>query len=297
MKARLSLICILMMALLLSACGPSEAEQAATATQVAANIFTTLTAQAPTATATHTPSPTSTATPTSTPTPTPTETPTPSPTPTPGLSSAALTLEDLPTGFEQLPEQTMSEFEGDFPNRSSSYGFQNQLNSQLVMGVLVPYTSRVEQAAFDKMLPEFVQIMAKATGADTGSKPLSGLEDIGQTRSGITALSKTFMFSMRCDIVAFRRNDVGVILYMIYPDGDKPVVPITDLARLQDERIQNYRQRGGAKAVPGSIKVGLLTPLTGPVPDFGASVLEGVHSLSMPGTTRAASWASRSSWS
>ena len=149
---------------------------------------------------------------------------------------------------------------------------------RLVMGVLVPYTHPGGAVRLRLMLPEFVQLMAKAIDADTSLKPLPGLDEIGQTRSGTTAISRSFNLSLRWDIVAFRRNDVGVILYLFYPDGDKPVIPIADLARLQDGRIQGHHT---ASVTPGpkveTIKVGLLNPLTGPVPTFGKSVLEGVQ--------------------
>jgi hypothetical protein len=193
MNARVSLIFAFIMALILAACGPSPAEQAATATQGAANIFATLTAQAPTPTPTFTPTPTSTATPTatatptSTPTPIPTNTPKPSPTPTPGLSSLALTLDDLPAGFELLPAAQLRKMEEDYPRGSSAFGFQDDQGSQVVEGVLVPYTSRAEQAAFDAMLPQFVQLMAAAAGVEKNSRPLPGLDDIGNARAGITA--------------------------------------------------------------------------------------------------------------
>jgi len=101
MRKPIVLLTSLAAALLLSACGPSQAERDATATRLAAEISGTQTAAAPTdmpfptatpnPTATHTPSPTPspthspTDTPTSTPTftSTPTVTPTPSPTDTP----------------------------------------------------------------------------------------------------------------------------------------------------------------------------------------------------------------------
>jgi len=70
----------------LTGCGPSEAELSAQATQVAHDIFATLTAEAPTFTPTATATPTSTNTPTSTPTETPTATATPTQTPTPTLT-------------------------------------------------------------------------------------------------------------------------------------------------------------------------------------------------------------------
>ena len=85
-------------------CGPSQAEQDAQATQIAADMFATQTAQAPTAT----PSPTVTATATATPTltPTPTQTPTPSPTTTPTLVTYTGEWSDYATNDFQisLPE-------------------------------------------------------------------------------------------------------------------------------------------------------------------------------------------------
>ncbi len=78
-NALLALLC-LAMALSLLACTSAEEKRNAQATEIAAGIFATQTAQAPTITPTFTPSPTPTFTPT--PTPTPTFTPTPTPTPT-----------------------------------------------------------------------------------------------------------------------------------------------------------------------------------------------------------------------
>ena len=60
---------LLVIGIVLSACGPSPAELDATATQASAHIFATQTAQAPTATPTSTPNPTPTARPSPTTTP------------------------------------------------------------------------------------------------------------------------------------------------------------------------------------------------------------------------------------
>lgn len=67
---------VLVISLSLSACGPSQAEQDAQATQIVEDFYATQTA-APTATATSTPAPTATSTATATPTHTSTPTPIP----------------------------------------------------------------------------------------------------------------------------------------------------------------------------------------------------------------------------
>ena len=78
-KIHFLLTVLFLVALFLPACGPSQLEIDATATQSAANDYATQTANAPTATMT----PTMTPTPTETPTPTPTITPSPTSTPVP----------------------------------------------------------------------------------------------------------------------------------------------------------------------------------------------------------------------
>lgn len=101
----------LLAAIILAACGPSQAELDAQATQIAANLAATQTAEAPTftptaistntptntPTATHTPLPTDTPTPTSTHTPTATPTHTPTPTDTPVPPTKTPTPTNTPT--------------------------------------------------------------------------------------------------------------------------------------------------------------------------------------------------------
>ena len=106
---RLWIVVVLLgLSMLLVECGPSEAQLSEQATQVAAEIFETQTAQAPT----YTPTPTATATPTETPTPTatstPTETPTPTNTPRP-TATATPTDTPSPTPTEkptEIPPET-----------------------------------------------------------------------------------------------------------------------------------------------------------------------------------------------
>jgi S1-C subfamily serine protease len=101
MRKKAFLIVCVVLAMLLAACGPPQEELDAQATEIAANVFATQTAEAPThtPTATVTSTPTTTATPTPTVTatftPTPTSTPTPTHTPTPG----PLTVEQI---FERV---------------------------------------------------------------------------------------------------------------------------------------------------------------------------------------------------
>ena len=96
---------------IINACGPSQAELDATATQAAVAMFATQTAEAPTATLT----PTNTLTPTSKPTDTPTSTPTAMPTNTPNPTNTPTTTPDLTetaaVAATQQAEEFLSEIE------------------------------------------------------------------------------------------------------------------------------------------------------------------------------------------
>jgi hypothetical protein len=230
----------LIVGLLLAACGPNEAQQAATSTQIAADIFATQTAGAPTITPTFTPSATPTRTPTSTPTvtltPTPSDTPTPTATPAPALSVVAPTLDDLPAGFAPMDEATVSKVQKSFPEDSFAVGFSDENKAQAVLCVLIPFPSRVEQMAFDSNSGTFVDLFMKGVGATTGVKALRGFEEIGDSRLAKTATVKTGNLLLRWDVVVFRRGPVGVLLFLGYPSQDKPAITLVELAQLVDKR-------------------------------------------------------------
>jgi hypothetical protein len=135
---------------------------------MAADIFAMQTAQAPTATGTSTPTPTPT--PTLTLTPTPTNTPTITPTPTPHLMAAVLTLDDLPGRFDEIPAEGLSEFKKMLPEGTVAFGFADDMSTQGIIGYFLPCASRAEQIAFDHMMPEYIELLAAATGASPNAR-------------------------------------------------------------------------------------------------------------------------------
>lgn len=151
-----------------------------------------------------------------------------------------LTLDDLPGGFEVMPAELLRDSEKELPDESSVFGFHNDKSGQSVVVFLIPYSGRAEQIVFDSILPQTVEMLATSLGADPKTKKLTSLEDIGEARSGITSVGKEGGVPMRWDIVGFRRGEVGVFIISGYPDGDKPAVPVGDLARSQDERINEF---------------------------------------------------------
>jgi hypothetical protein len=234
----------LLIGALLSACGPSPAEQAGTATQAAANSFATQTAQAPTATPTFTPSPTATPTataiPTSTPTPTPTETATVTPTPPPDLMAVAPALDDLPAGFVEVPQEFLSEAQQSMPEDGYFFEYADAMGLQMIMGMLFSVPDRAEQATYDAVLPQLIEAFPAALGAGPDIQTLTGLDEIGESRAGISSVGPLMAITMRWDVIGFRRGEVLAILIVGHPDGDEPLMPIADFAGLMDARIQNF---------------------------------------------------------
>lgn len=238
---------LLLIGALLSTCGPSQAQLDTAATQVASNVFATLTAQAPTVTPTFTPSPTSTETPTSTPTPPPTKTPTlvpmststPRITPTPRLMAFALTSKDLPAGFVAVPSEQLGDLTQYWSDRAYAFALADENRSQAVVGVFILYAKRADQLTFDATLPQVVEIAAASFGG-TDYEKLEGLEEIGEARAAITSVSRTSSISYRWDIVGFRRGQVAVLLIVTYPDGDKPAATLSDLARKLEGRLSLF---------------------------------------------------------
>lgn len=228
---------LLLASFILSACGPSQASMDSTATKVAADLSSTQTAEAPTATSTHTPSPTATLTPIPTLTPTPTSTYTATPIPGPDLSSMELTLEDFPSGFEKMPDDMLKSMEANLPEGSQGFIFGESVKEQFVMGILIPIKSQAEQAVYDGILPQFVELMATSIGATTNPKEITGLDEIGDTRAGTTSTATMDSTTIRWDVVVFRRGSVLAVLLVGYPDGNKPAVPVTKITRVLDERI------------------------------------------------------------
>lgn len=109
-KIHLLLTVLFLLVIFLPACGPSQAEIEATATQAAVSMYATQTAEAPTATTI--PTSTSTPLPTDTPTPSPSPTSTPEPTATPTPTPEPTAAPPIPMeGFSSMIDGLIYELE------------------------------------------------------------------------------------------------------------------------------------------------------------------------------------------
>ena len=182
--------------------------------------------------------------PQATPTPPPTSTPEPTPTPLPDLSSVTIILEDLPPGFEVTPpdelnlEETLSEEGLVFGN---SFTFIEEERFELIASFSGLLLSKYERSDFDQildypdyLLDAFIKGMGEVDILER--KALPGLDNIGETSAGMTFIALQEGIPVRVDMVAFRRDIVGVFACVVYVDGTTPPVPLSDIARTLDTR-------------------------------------------------------------
>lgn len=251
---------IALLALALTACGPSQQQQSAVETNVAASIFATQTASIPTATATSSPTPTVTPTPTNTPTPSatprPSKTPTITPTSTPDLGQFNLTIEDMPEDYEidetaDDEEAVATSQPGEAAPRKfirSKAGFGGPSTMDSVFSSLILLEKKWDKiemelimtntATFKRWLIEQNYVPSSATGINyVDWKPMKDLEGIGEKAHGFTFdLTSRGKPMMHIAVIAFIKDDVFTYVEATSALDTEPV-DVIELAKLIAGRI------------------------------------------------------------
>lgn len=178
---------------------------------------------------------------------TPTKIPTLTPTPIQDLSSAVLTLDDLPPGFEEYTFEELGISADDFSNEDFQpkdvFIFVNLQDFQIVFGFNSLLTGKIDRAAFDvgmlqpeMTLPALVNGMSPENVHD--EKLLEGMEDIGEVQIGMTMIAKVEGMPAQVDVLMFRRNIIGAMVMSMVLEGQSPNITIHDLGLKLDQNIQ-----------------------------------------------------------
>jgi hypothetical protein len=61
--------------------------------------------------------------------------------------------------------------------------------------------------------------------------------NIGNESGGITSVIDMWGTPFRIDVVLFRRENVAAVLFVMYFDGETPLVSIQEAAEIFDQRI------------------------------------------------------------
>ena len=167
------------------------------------------------------------------------------------ISSAVLTLADLPAGFEELTLEEMGVSLDDFSDEEfqpqNVFVFLNTQNFQMVFGFNFLLTSRLDRASFDIgvsqpdiTLPAFVEGMGTQNVRD--EKLLAGLDGIGEQQIGMTMVATLEGIPLQVDVLMFRRDVIGEMVMSMYLEGKSPNITINDLGSKLDGNVQETLQ-------------------------------------------------------
>lgn len=201
--------------------------------------------------------------------PLPTQTTQPAPE-QPATKTTALTLEDLPSGFQELPPSMKAEIaskiepfkqlliKDNFP-LNNFFAFVEPQKMEVVIGFTGMLPNQAQQGQFDAALekarqPEFEQQIRKLAQKLPSSqevkvlkyKSLPDLNNLAQLSTGFSLDATVQEMPVNFDVVSFRRSSVGAMTAVIYLTGNKPSVSVKDVATKLDGRV--------LQASPSSIK-------------------------------------------
>lgn len=178
----------------------------------------------------------------------------------PATSVSTLTLQDLPSGFQELPAQikpliaaqldTIKRVLGQQNLQlDNSFSFVNQQPLEVVLGfsstlpnqplALLRFDASLQQLQpnLGKKFQEELQAVQPGINV-VDYKVLPDLDNIANSSRGITlAIKMQGIPPLRMEMVGFRRNKVGSFTAVFYLDGTQPVISVKDVATKLDDRI------------------------------------------------------------
>jgi hypothetical protein len=162
------------------------------------------------------------------------------------LSDVVLTVQDLPPGFQEMSPEELgltpeSLSQEDF-TVESLFLFMAAEQLEFVMGFTALIPTELERTGFDVVLNQpdlLLQFFISGMGATEvlEQEALSGLDDIGDASAGLTVVADIQGIPMRMDVAVFRRDIVGAFIFVMYLDGETPLLPVGDAARKLDARV------------------------------------------------------------
>jgi hypothetical protein len=176
------------------------------------------------------------------------------PTPAAQLSNLVVTLQDLPAGFTEMPPATIQKLvmglQSLKPASVFAYKKSDDQQYQLIIGFTKDLTNLIDRTQFDAEMganiwaENFSKGLNSSAGKEVQFTALTALtleEKIGDVSRGWTNKAKIRGVSMNVELAVFRREKIGNYLIMMYLDGHKPAVTISEVARKLDKRIMELK--------------------------------------------------------
>ncbi|MEG4798971.1 hypothetical protein QUB63_02785 [Microcoleus sp. ARI1-B5] len=172
------------------------------------------------------------------------------PTPAADLSGLVLRLQDLPAGFTEMPPATIQKLVSGLqslkPASVFAYNKSDDQHFQVIIGFTKDLTNLIDRTQFDAEMKAniFAEEFSKGLNSSgnkevqfTNLTALTLEEKIGEVSRGWTNKGKIRGVTMNVEIAVFRRGKIGNYLIMMYLDGSKPAITISEVAQKLDKRI------------------------------------------------------------
>ncbi|MCT7977814.1 hypothetical protein [Laspinema olomoucense] len=168
------------------------------------------------------------------------------------LANVTLRLEDLPPGFTAMPPAEIAALKEELSqeqlNVENVFAFTRLQRFQLIMGITTRLETAQQQAEFDELLgdPEKLKSLLAENLEQTNvpAQALNNINNIGDAAAGVSFQVDLGNLLGQLEILGLRRNQMGAFVFVLYPDGDRPLYPIAQVGRLLDRRIQEVRTGG-----------------------------------------------------
>ncbi|MCT7962875.1 hypothetical protein NG799_21200 [Laspinema sp. D1] len=158
-------------------------------------------------------------------------------------ADVTLRLEDLPPGFTAMPPSDVLDFldpgslqEIDVEN---VFGFANDQDFQLIMGVTTRLETAQQQAEFDELVggPEKLKSWSLLGQTNEPPQALNNITNIGDVAEGVSLKLDLGGTVARVEILGLRKNQMGAVVFVVYGNDERPLYPIAEIGRKLVERI------------------------------------------------------------
>jgi hypothetical protein len=175
------------------------------------------------------------------------------PEPAADLSGLVLTLQNLPAGFTEMPPATIKNIVSRIPNfkPASVFGYYKNDDEQfqVVTGFTAQLPNRIDRAKFDAEIREgtFAQQFSQGLNSRNNEFQFANLtaltleDNIGEVSAGWTTQGKVKGVPINVELALFRRGKIGSFMAIMYLDGTKPTITISEAARKLDSRMMELK--------------------------------------------------------
>jgi len=180
--------------------------------------------------------------------------PTLAPTPIPDLSTAVLTIDDLPAGFIAAPDESDAlDFNDLFPdidfrpvNKFTLYELQAE---QLVVGWTFMFTTPEEREKFDILITHpndmfYTDNTFQENPESLEKNKLGKSSPIGELSTGWTGGVPDLSIADQADMVLFSYKNYGGVVMIFYDSKASPVIDVWEVAHKLDNRILDVMVNG-----------------------------------------------------